>query len=80
MADNRKIVAARIIPPQRFGDTAMVHVTIGSEAEVPLFSYFNDEISFTAAELIGLTADQAHDLRHAKDVAYLTRPDRMRYT
>lgn len=73
MTDARKIVAARIVAPQSFGDEAKVFVQFdGAEgAEVRLFSYFADEISFTAGELVGLTADQAREVRHKKDVAYL---------
>lgn len=72
MIGTEKIVAVRIQPPITFGSTALVHVMVeGALAEVPLFSYFHDEISFTEAELIGLTVDLAHDLRHKKDVAYL---------
>jgi hypothetical protein len=36
-----------------------------------LFSYYNDELSFSAHEFIGLTEQQGHDLFHKKDVAYL---------
>ena len=36
-----------------------------------LFSYYVDELSFADSELIGLTEDQAHQLRHNRDVAYL---------
>lgn len=76
MNGSRKIVAARILPPQRFGDEAKVFVNLADDVhafqpEVQLFSYFNDEISFTARELLGLTADQALELRHKRDVAYL---------
>lgn len=36
-----------------------------------LFSYYNDEISFTKDELIGLTEDEAFDLKRQKDIYYL---------
>lgn len=36
-----------------------------------LFGFYPDEISFTEAELIGLTEKEAHALRHRKDVDYL---------
>jgi hypothetical protein len=38
---------------------------------VHLFSYYIDELSFAAQELVGLTAEQAGDLFHRRDVAYL---------
>jgi hypothetical protein len=72
MTNNEKIVAARVLLPASFGDMAMVMIKLDGETEErKLFDYFHDEISFTAQELVGLTADQAHDLRHKKDVAYL---------
>jgi hypothetical protein len=36
-----------------------------------LFGYYIDELSFAAQELVGLTAEQAGDLFHRRDVAYL---------
>lgn len=36
-----------------------------------LFTYYADELSFTEAELVGLTVAQARSLRHRRDVAYL---------
>jgi hypothetical protein len=73
MSDPRKIVAARIEPAVRFGDMAVVYIqTHGNEGEEEkLFSYFEDEISFRGTELVDLTVDQAYELRHKKDVAYL---------
>ena len=36
-----------------------------------LFGYYIDELSFAAQELVGMTAEQAGDLFHRRDVAYL---------
>lgn len=36
-----------------------------------LFSFYIDELHFSDAELVGKTEKEAHDLRLAKDVAYL---------
>jgi hypothetical protein len=70
--DNRKIVAVEITQPAKFGDMAHIHVKIeGDSAKFLLFSYFADEISFSSAELLGLTVEQANELHHRKDVAYL---------
>lgn len=51
------------------------HATITAKfddgTEGRLFSYFIDELSFSEAELIGLTKREAGQLRLKKDVAYL---------
>ena len=36
-----------------------------------LFNFFADEISFMEEELVGLTEQQAHDLKFQKDRDYL---------
>ena len=36
-----------------------------------LFPYYPDEISFTTDELIGLTIDEAFELKKQKDLRYL---------
>ncbi len=68
-----KIVEVEIVPPKGFGDHAVVLVAYDHFPEVmeKLFSFFDDEISFSKRELIGLTADEASQLYHQKDVAYL---------
>lgn len=43
----------------------------GSEKE--LFRYYPDELSFRENELVGLTEEQANELYHRKDKAYLRR-------
>lgn len=43
----------------------------GSEKE--LFRYYPDELSFRESELVGLTEEQAKELYHKKDIAYLRR-------
>ncbi len=40
-------------------------------AERALFSFYIDELSFADSELVGLTEDQAHQLRRDRDLAYL---------
>jgi hypothetical protein len=47
-----------------------VRLDVG-DAEYFLFDFYNDEIDFTEAELIGLTRSEAQDLYHKKDVAWL---------
>jgi hypothetical protein len=69
---NQKIVSVEIKQPEKFGDMAHIHVKVaGDSAKFLLFSYFADEISFSSAELLGLTVEQANELHHRKDVAYL---------
>lgn len=36
-----------------------------------LFSFYIDELSFADSDIIGLTEDEAHQLRQSRDVAYL---------
>ena len=69
----KKIVSCTISaqPTKLFDPMPKVTVTYDDGSTEELFKYFPDEISFTEAEFIGLTSDQAHDLRHRKDVAYL---------
>lgn len=71
----RTIAACKIGPyPKSFADffnTPTVAVTYDDGKEETLFSFYPDEISFCEREFIGLTRDQALQLRHRKDVAYL---------
>jgi hypothetical protein len=69
---DRKIVEARIIPRQSEFIKPMVMVKFeGDEEETFLFNYYEDEISFTADEFIGLTGAEARSLKGKKDLAYL---------
>jgi len=67
------ILKARITeqPKQLFDPMPEVWVTYEDGKEEKLFSYYPDEISFVASEFIGLTKEEAHQLFHKKDVAYL---------
>ena len=67
------IVACKIGPyPKSFFDPMpKVAVTFDDGKEETLFSFYPDELSFSEREFIGLTRDQAMNLRHRKDVAYL---------
>jgi hypothetical protein len=44
----------------------------GSRRE--LFSFYPDETRFDEGELVGLTEDEARELRRTKDIAYLQAP------
>ena len=49
----------------------VVFAELEDGSEVKLFAFYADEISFSEAELVGLTVAEARILRHKKDVAYL---------
>ncbi len=66
-----RIKSARIDVYGRFGLTRKVYAVLTDGHEVDLFEYYPDELSFTSDEFVGLAVDEAHDLRHRKDVAYL---------
>jgi hypothetical protein len=48
-----------------------VKVQFTDGQEKVLFEFYPDEINFTESEFIGLTEDQAHELRMKKDIHYL---------
>lgn len=48
-----------------------LYATCTDGKETLMFAFFTDELHFSDAELIGKTEKEAHDLRLAKDVAYL---------
>jgi hypothetical protein len=68
-----KIVSARItaMPVGICDPMPKVFATFEDGSEKLLFEYFPDELSFTPEEFVGLTEGQAHELKYAKDKAYL---------
>lgn len=69
-----KIVSCEIGPyPESMMDFKMpkVNATFDNGERKDLFSFYPDEISFSAGEFVGLTEDEARTLFHKKDVAYL---------
>lgn len=48
-----------------------VKVQFDDGSEKVLFEFFPDELSFTEDEFIGLTEEQAHELRMKKDIEFL---------
>lgn len=72
-----KIVAVVIGPFARNWMESMtiglpkVHAKFDDGTEKELFSFYPDELSFSEREFIGLTEDQARDLRTRKDIAFL---------
>jgi hypothetical protein len=70
-----KITQARITPlPQSLGDSLPeVWITLENGSEERLFEYYPDEISFAAAEFVGLTIPEARALKSQKDRDFLRR-------
>ncbi len=72
--DNVITIASAIItemPKNIFDKMPEVIATFTDDSVKTLFSYYPDEISFSPSEFIGLTEDEARQLRHKKDVRYL---------
>jgi hypothetical protein len=59
----------------QYGDTSFsphdVIATFEDGHEEKIFDFYSDEISFSTYELIGLTVQEARELRFQKDKAYL---------
>ena len=70
---NRVIVTAVITDlPKSFGDPMPeAIVTFNDGSKKSLFSFYPDELSFAASEFIGLSEDEALDLKRRKDVEFI---------
>lgn len=68
-----KIVSANIgpYPKSMFDPMPTVSVTFEDGTTKTLFSFYPDEVNFSAGEFFGLTEREAVALFHRKDVAYL---------
>ncbi len=63
---------AKVVPGQGLSGEAKVEVKFeGDDEWTVLFTFFEDEISFKKEELIGLSENDARDLKYLKDVAYI---------
>ena len=69
MALNSKIINVRFENGGMFEEDKLILVC--EDGALEEMKYFGDEISFTSDELIGLTVQEAHDLKAKKDLAYL---------
>lgn len=58
-------------PKSLWDSMPQVYVTLEDGKEEYLFEYYPDEISFTESDFIGLTIQEAFELKRKKDVAYL---------
>lgn len=61
----------RPMPEGMFDPMPKVSVTYDDGTAEDLFSFYPGEISFRRDEFLGLTREEAGDLFHRKDVAYL---------
>ena len=70
------IEAVEITPanPKKMLFQAEIHALMSDGREKFVMKYYDDELSFTAEELCGLTIDEAHDLFMKKDIEYLQTP------
>ena len=58
--------------PKSFTDPMpKVIATFDDGTQGELFEYYPDELSFTPSEFVGMTAEEAHQLKFKKDKAYL---------
>lgn len=64
-----KIISVTI--ERRKWDTSIVHALFNNGERKDVVHYYCDEIDFSESEFIGLTADEARELFHRKDIAYL---------
>ena len=68
-----KIVKARItaMPSSFLDPMPEVFATLEDGSEVRVFDFYPDEISFRPEEFVGLTVQEAYNLKSKKDRAYL---------
>jgi hypothetical protein len=61
----------RPMPEGLFDEMPTVSVVFSDGSEEDLFQFYPDEIDFSEEELIGLTREEAFELRRKKDRDYL---------
>ena len=61
----------RPMPQGMFDPMPQVKVTYDDGTEETLFEFYPDEISFGESQFVGLTRDEALEVRHKTDVAYI---------
>ena len=54
----------------RYGDRKAVAVMDDGSEEI-VVHWFSDELSFAPSDFVGLTVDEARDLKQERDIAYL---------
>lgn len=61
----------RPMPEGMFDPMPEVVVTYEDDSAESLFAFYPDELSFAPEPFVGLTREQALELRHNKDVRYI---------
>ncbi len=61
----------RPMPAGMFDPMPAVNVEFSGGEKAQLFTFYPDEIQFTAEEFLGLTREDAMALRHKRDVNFL---------
>lgn len=76
--ENSEMNATQIIKPKIVSikrdvylGSCTLYAGFDNGKEDKLFSFYIDELTFDESDLIGLTEDEAHQLRHQRDVAFL---------
>jgi CRISPR/Cas system CMR-associated protein Cmr3 (group 5 of RAMP superfamily) len=55
----------------RYGDLEFRATMEDGSKDVFVFAWFSDELTFKAEEIVGLTIEEARDLKQKRDIAYL---------
>lgn len=67
----KNVIKECMIKEDEYENFVFVKTNETGDERTLLFSYYPDEISFTTDELIGLTIDEAFELKKQKDIRYL---------
>ena len=67
----KNVIKECMIKEDKYENFIFVKTNETGDERTLLFSYYPDEISFTTDELIGLTIDEAFELKKQKDLRYL---------
>lgn len=67
----KNVIKECMIKEDEYENFIFVKTNETGDERTLLFSYYPDEISFTTDELIGLTIDEAFELKKQKDIRYL---------
>lgn len=67
----KNVIKECIIKKDEYENFVFVKTNETGDEGTLLFTYYPDEISFTTDELIGLTIDEAFELKKQKDLRYL---------
>ena len=71
MPESAVVLSAKIQHPSYMGESWVLCQWEEDGEFVKLFSFFQDELRFSADEFVGKTKAQCEELRHKKDVAYI---------